>query len=281
VTVVIGGVLLLEWQQGTRTELAMAPDAELAFQPSAADSTTFESAPDEDAQGGSWDAFTANNVRVQGSGEATKSAATETQGAWQGFVREGSTVGGVAADAVGTDQRLEAGITPESRSGQGRADEASSRPRDVAASPDKEPVGARGVAREDDVSDRAAVLGEPPSTLSAQRAEALKDAATESERSESEAKEAIERQANVAEASGEVVERTPLRSFKVGGDGIWYQAGYNGEATTSLPRGSDALRELMKKHPGFDWNKMLDRSAKQVFQLDGAWYALEARQDDE
>ena len=71
------------------------------------------------------------------------------------------------------------------------------------------------------------------------------------------------------------------RVTRVGGDGVWYQVGYNGEVTTALPRGSDALREVMKKHPEFDWNKMLTRSAKQVFQLDGAWYALEAKPDQE
>ena len=280
--VMIGGVVLLEWQQGVRTELAMAPQEGLALRRTAEDSADFDSqsTPAGDAQGGNWDAFTANGSRAQASGNELESASTETRAGWEGFVRDSGPPGGAAPDADDKTE-LEATDAQEIGLGLGRADEVSSRPNEIAASPAPVPVTPKAETSVDEESDRSAVLGEPPSTLSAQRAEALKDAASQTARNESDAKAALERQTDAAQASGEVLERTTLRSFKVGADGIWYQVGYSGEATTSLARESDTLRELMKKHPEFDWNKMLDRSARQVFQLDGAWFALEAMPEQE
>jgi hypothetical protein len=204
------------------------------------------------------------------------SAAGETRAGWQQFVRD-SEAGAHGEKETSADVAAASPVVAHDDVGsRGRADVESSRPQEVAGAPAQEQLAAGAAPDGEERADRAAVLGEPPSTVSTQRAEALKDAASESERNETEAKAALERQANAARASGEVIESRVLRSFRIGADGVWYEKGYDGQATTSLPRESDALRELMKKYPESDWNKLLDRPHKQVFQMGDDWYALEA-----
>ncbi len=268
-TVVFTGVVLLEWQQGDRTDLAMAPAQSTALEKTESDATSAAGA----TPSGAWESFTATTPADQVGAPRADAAPDDARGQWSDFVgqnevgaKEKQSVGGVAGG----------GRSPEEEFN-GRADERELR--QGVASP--APVAADSPPPDDDVADRAAVLGEPPSTLPAPRAEALKDAANESERNRTEARAQLDSQANRAAAAGEVVQRSILRSFRVGADGIWYESGYNGEAATPIERGSDALRELMKRYPSFDWNKLLDRRARQVFQLDEAWYDLEAAPEQE
>jgi hypothetical protein len=37
----------------------------------------------------------------------------------------------------------------------------------------------------------------------------------------------------------------------------------------------------MRLHPGEAWDTMLNRTALQIFQLDGVWYALEGKPAEE
>jgi hypothetical protein len=253
----------------------MAPMETAALQKSEAGA-----APDaQAATGGGWDSFAASpsapsDEPTQAQAEGARS---EARGRWQDFVVQSE------ADADGKkkgDSVAGVEVAPEQEF-VGRADEGALRQGLAAPAPVaiREPEETESL--DDNATDRAAVLGEPPSTLSTERAEALKDAVKESERNRSEAKALLESQANRAAAAGEVVRRSVLRSFKVGADGAWYESGYNGEVTTPLARGSDALRELMKKYPEFDWNKLLDRRQRQVFQLDDAWYDLEVAPEQE
>ncbi len=266
--VVIGGVVVLENQQRGLPEPAAVQMEVAALQKAEADVASSDVAVSEPTEG-SWDSFTRSAEGARESTDVPEVPKDDSNKEWDRFVR--------AADATAP-----AGAAPAEDEFRGRADERSIRegliesvPETLAAAP---PTSAPAPVEPE--ADRAAVLGDPQS-LSASRADELQDAAEDAERNNEEAKALFQDQTQRAQAVGEIVSRQRLRSFRVGADGTWYESGYDNQPLTPLPRESDTLRELMKQYPEFDWNKLIKRSARQVFQLDNAWYDLEALPEQE
>ncbi len=124
---------------------------------------------------------------------------------------------------------------------------------------------------------RAELIGTPPAA-----AAAAPEASAEGMRDEQPKEEVAQTDPfNVRAEVGEVVSRRMLRSFKVRADGTWVESGYAGEPTTELKRGSDELNAVMKKHSSESWDKILDRTAVQIFELDDVWYALDGKPEEQ
>ena len=64
-----------------------------------------------------------------------------------------------------------------------------------------------------------------------------------------------------------------VRSYKVAGDGVWVEQGYNGEVTQLLKRGSPELEALVVLDP--ELKTLLKGTARAIFQVEGKWYTLE------
>jgi anti-sigma factor (TIGR02949 family) len=285
--VVIAGVVFLELQQGgapSGMEIA-ALDAEDEGDRSVESAPRAPAPAPQAAAGEAWDSFTRSAENGSSTEETPGDAAKKASSEWDDFV------GGEASG-----ERMKSQPVPESEATaqsddedlslefRGRDDERSMREL-VASAPPSVPeaggISEEGASSSADDTDRAAVLGEPPSALPLQRAEALKDEAAESERVQNEAKALLDDRTDQAQAAGEVVRRQRLRSFKVGADGVWYESGYEDQPRIALERDSDMLRELMKQYPDFNWNKIIDRKWRQVFQVEGTWYDLEAAPEPE
>lgn len=258
--VVIAGFVVLEVRQNGRMQTAAAPEtAADAGQEAVLEQGTMPAEPGA-AEDSAWDSF----VR-----------STETPASPEGAAQADAATKPLSAEEV---ERLRAlGYLNDEDASRKSTPQAETAPPPVAESPAREEM------ERDDISpNRAEVLGTPP----APEAEDSQEQAEEESRTliaggagedEPSAPEGVERQrGSFPIEQGEAVRRFTLRSFKVGADGVWYERGYADQPTVELGRDSDALRELMKQYPDEDWNKMLDRPARQVFQLDGVWYNLEA-----
>ncbi len=67
------------------------------------------------------------------------------------------------------------------------------------------------------------------------------------------------------------------RGYTIGRDGSWIEKGYNGEKTLALKRDSKELEELAIVDPTI--NKLVRRSARVIFLVDGKWYVLEEKKE--
>jgi hypothetical protein len=127
---------------------------------------------------------------------------------------------------------------------------------------------------EAEVRARAEVIGTPPAAAPVPQTAAAPEMVLEAPTAHDAPKTGAGQAPPIG--AGEVVSRQTLRSFRVGADGIWYERGYDNQPRTALKRESAPLRELMKSHSGEEWGKLLGHVARQVFEIDGAWYELEA-----
>jgi len=239
--VLIIGVVVLEVRQGAEPEMQMASAPLLESVDTA---TLMQAAPP---------AASTPDQGPAGGGEAWQEFArspeqkqAKAEGAWESLTREAPAEAGAAVSAGREDG---AGALADGLAGDAEADA--------------------------EMRARAEVIGDlPEAAAAATPVEQLTDGA---DALEAPAPSSPEVRANV----GEVVSRRVLRSFKVRADGAWVEAGYAGEPTTELKRGSDALNQAMRQHPNETWDTMLDRTAVQIFRLDGVWYALEGKPADE
>jgi hypothetical protein len=276
--VVFGGIIALEWRQADRTSVAMAPQQESASRAAELEGLAQPAGgPAATNTEGAWDGFSGHRDANEPGGESAEPTG-EPRAEWREFVRAPGAPAPDEADAVPAGE----GGAVSGGDIRGRADEQSLKRR-LAAS-----TAATGTSVPEEMpdtgdaaDDRAAVLGRPLQTPAPEAAGVAADSTGEADRSVDEAKPRAERQANLAGAVGEVVSRAKLRSFNVGQDGVWYEDGYQGEPVTPLARDSQALRELMKRYPETDWNRLLGRPARQIFQLDDAWYDLAAGPEPE
>jgi len=69
-----------------------------------------------------------------------------------------------------------------------------------------------------------------------------------------------------------------VRSYNVGGDGVWVEEGYNGEVTRLLKRGSPELEALVVLDP--ELRTLVKGTARAIFQVEGKWYTLEESQEE-
>ncbi len=86
-----------------------------------------------------------------------------------------------------------------------------------------------------------------------------------------------DRVARVLEQSAPV-KTVRVRSYEVEADGSWVERGYDGEKTTLLKRGSKDLEALVALEP--DIERIVQRPARIVFQVNGKWYVLEAAEEE-
>jgi len=246
--VVAIGVFFLERGQEQRMQVAevaeeSAVEDTLEVRPPENPPEAFRASPDT----------TATSARTDRAPETT-----ESDGAWEGFVDDASEGAAppqreraAASRPEGVEQEARKSATTfESFIGQGARTED--------ALDDATPNAA---------NDRVEVLGEPPASPSAAEPEPGAPILDED----------TEQQIRESAPLGSV----KLRSFRVGGDGVWYERGYDGEDTTPLPRNSGRLRELMKTHPEDDWDQLFRRNAPQIIEVDGEWYELLPPPDSE
>ncbi len=243
-SVLIVGVLVLEWRQGGRSEmqLASAPAEIELNRDSDALMKTKEAAP----------AVAESDAAAGGSGAA-----------WDNFARTPER--GNAA----LEQFVQSAPGAAGPVGGGREDSGESLAQGlaVADAPDAA-ANAEGRAR-------AEVIGTPPPALETEASvEKIFDALKDEDAGA--LGDSVAAQPEAPAQAGDVVSRQTLRSFHVLASGLWVEDGYNHEPATPLKRGSRELRELMKKFPGADWSKLLERPARQVFQMGDTWYDFEA-----
>lgn len=255
--VVLGGVLILEWQQGQRVQTASAPEAAKPAVSNSAGGVSGAAVPEDGSS--AWDTF------VQSKDGADVSAEAAPPESDSGTTRAMTDEEVDRLKALGYlndgDFRKGASKTAEDTSATGEAS--------------AERMAESGIA-----PDRQKVLGQPPESPRPGVAAPEEERQQVALRAGASGDAEPQAQSPAPAHPGELVGSIKLRSFKVRGDGVWYESGYDGEVTIPLERDSEALREVMKQYPDEDWNKMLNRAARQVFQLEGVWYDLEAAPDD-
>ena len=84
----------------------------------------------------------------------------------------------------------------------------------------------------------------------------------------------VERTLNEAEP----IKMVRARSYKVAGDGVWVEQGYNGEVTQLLRRGSPELEALVVLDP--ELKTLVKGTARAIFQTGGKWYTLEESKEE-
>lgn len=259
--VLLVGVIVFEVRQESQPGMQMAgapplesADNDVFFNTAPATSAPqVVSTPDQGPAGGgaAWQDFARASesapVQEQETEQSGAKAKAKTDGAWESFAR---------APAPATDTGIVAG----------REDNASALADSLAAAGVSAEADAASV--DEEMRERAEVIGAPPAGVAADapaRAEALQTPAFP----------------EVRAGVGEVVSRRVLRSFKVRADGAWVESGYAGEPTTELKRGSAVLNQVMQQHVSEEWDKILRRTALQIFQLGGTWYTLEGKPAEE